>query len=365
MTASTPDSAPTPSPEPLPAASPAPTPTPAAAPAAAPAAPGVPPSGSVAIPSLTDETLARLNAYGRKGILAATNKPLVAGNVRKYGMRFGASRFVPGTTLDECIVALKDLNAKGLRVNTTILGEAVGSAEQAAGVVSEYRTVIDRLADERIDGNVALKLTHLGLKVDEELAYTNVASLVAYAGERGIFIRMDMEDSPTVDATLRIYTRLRDAGHDNTGTVLQSYLYRTPDDLAALAPYRPNLRLVKGAYLEPEAVAYPKKTDVDAAYVSLAETMLRENSFTGIATHDERIIDQVIAFTRGAGIGTDRFEFQMLYGIRPQLQLDLVRRGYRVLVATPFGPDWYPFFMRRLAERPANVLFFAKNLVRP
>ncbi|MGN6485096.1 MAG: proline dehydrogenase family protein, partial [Thermomicrobiales bacterium] len=222
MTASTPDPAPTPSPEPLPAASPAPASTPAAAPAAT--ASVVPPSGSVATPSLTDETLARLNAYGRKGILAATNNPLVAGNVRKYGMRFGASRFVPGTTLDECIVALKDLNAKGLRVNTTILGEAVGSAEQATGVVLEYRTVIDRLADERIDGNVALKLTHLGLKVDEELAYTNVASLVAYAGERGIFIRMDMEDSPTVDATLRIYTRLRDAGHDNTGTVLQSYL---------------------------------------------------------------------------------------------------------------------------------------------
>lgn len=322
-------------------------------------------SGSVSTPSLADDAMRRLNGLGRKGILAATANPLVAGNVRKYGMRLGASRFVPGTTLDECIVALKELNAKGLRVNTTILGEAVDNAEKADQVAAEYRTVIDRLAEDRINGNVALKLTHLGLNLDEDLAYTHIAALAGFANERGIFIRMDMEDSPTVDATLRIYRRLREAGHDNTGTVLQSYLYRTPDDLAALAPLQPNLRLVKGAYLEPESVAYPKKTDVDAAYIALAETMLRENSFTGIATHDERIIDHVIAFTRGAGIGNDRFEFQMLYGIRPQLQLDLVKRGYRVLVATPFGPEWYHFFMRRLAERPANILFFAKNLVRP
>lgn len=327
--------------------------------------PHTPSAATVSTPSLADDAVRRLNGLGRKGILAATANPLVAGNVRKYGMRFGASRFVPGTTLDECIVALKDLNAKGLRVNTTILGEAVSDAETATQVAAEYRTVIDRLAEEKIDGNVALKLTHLGLNLDEELAYAHVAALARFADERGIFIRMDMEDSPTVDATLRIYTRLRADGHDNTGTVLQSYLYRTPDDLAALEPLRPNLRLVKGAYLEPETVAYPKKADVDAAYIALAETMLRENAFTGIATHDERIIDHVIAFTRGAGIGNDRFEFQMLYGIRPQLQVDLVKRGYRVLVATPFGPEWYHFFMRRLAERPANVLFFAKNLIRP
>jgi proline dehydrogenase len=141
-------------------------------------------------------------------------------------------------------------------------------------------------------------------------------------------------------------------------------LYRTPDDLAALLPLRPNLRLVKGAYLEPPAIAYPRKADVDRQYVALAERMLTEAAYTAVATHDERIIEHVIEFARERGIGGDRFEFQMLYGIRTQLQLDLVRRGFRVLVATPFGPDWYPYFMRRLAERPANVFFILRNLIR-
>jgi proline dehydrogenase len=146
--------------------------------------------------------------------------------------------------------------------------------------------------------------------------------------------------------------------------VLQSYLYRTEQDLAEILPLCPNLRLVKGAYLEPASVAYPKKADVDANYVRLAERMLRESGFTAIATHDEQIIEHVVSFTQRQGIGNDRFEFQLLYGIRPQLQLELVRRGYRVLIATPFGPEWYYYLMRRLAERPANVLFLARNLIR-
>jgi proline dehydrogenase len=175
---------------------------------------------------------------------------------------------------------------------------------------------------------------------------------------------MDMEESAFVDPTLRIYRRLREAGHENTGTVLQSYLYRTENDLASLLDLRPNLRFVKGAYLEPPDVAYPEKADVDAAYVRLIETALREIGFTAIATHDESLIEHAIAFADKEGIERDRFQFQMLYGVRPQLQLDLVRRGFAVLVATPFGPDWYRYLMRRLAERPANTLFFFKNLVR-
>jgi proline dehydrogenase len=173
-----------------------------------------------------------------------------------------------------------------------------------------------------------------------------------------------MEESARVEPTLRIYQRLRRAGHDNVGTVLQSYLYRTPDDLEALLPLGPNLRLVKGAYLEPPRIAYPAKADVDAAYLALAERSLTAGGFTAVATHDEAIIEHVIAFTERKGIGRDRFEFQMLYGIRTQLQADLVRRGYRVLVATPYGPDWYPYLMRRLAERPANLLFIAGTMVR-
>jgi proline dehydrogenase len=173
-----------------------------------------------------------------------------------------------------------------------------------------------------------------------------------------------MEEFGRVDDTLGIYRRLRADGHDNVGTVLQSYLYRTPADLQALLPLSPNLRLVKGAYLEPASVAYPEKSDVDRAYVRLAEQMLTEEPFTAIATHDERIINHVIDFTSRRGIGNDRFEFQMLYGVRPHYQIELARAGHRVLVAAPYGPHWYHYLMRRLAERPANVIWFASNLVK-
>jgi proline dehydrogenase len=300
----------------------------------------------------------------RQVILKSTHNAVVARGVRRYGMRLGAGRFVAGETLDECIAVLRGLNAQGLRANTTLLGEGVRDEATATAVVEAYGTALDRIAGERLDANVALKLTHLGLDLGEEVAYGNVERLVAHAATLGNFIRIDMEESARVDPTLRTYRRLRAAGHDNVGTVLQSYLYRTNDDLTGLLPLKPNLRLVKGAYLEPPAVAYPKKSDVDRSYVQLAERMLVDSGFTAVATHDERIIDHVIAFTEREGIGRDRFEFQMLYGIRPQLQRALVARGYRVLVATPYGPEWYFYLMRRLAERPANVLFFAKNVVR-
>jgi proline dehydrogenase len=187
---------------------------------------------------------------------------------------------------------------------------------------------------------------------------------VGHAAELGNFIRIDMEESAYVDATLRTYRRLREAGHDNVGTVLQAYLFRSESDLGSLLPLAPNLRIVKGAYLEPVDIAYPDKKDVDAAYARLVEASLEGEGFTAVATHDERMIDHTIAFARQRGIPSERFQFQMLYGVRPRLQLDLVRRGYDVLVATPFGPEWYRYLMRRLAERPANLLFFLKNLVR-
>jgi proline dehydrogenase len=306
----------------------------------------------------------RVNAVFRKVILAATNNSLVARLVRRYGMRLGAARFVAGETLDQAIPVLKGLNAKGLRVNTTILGEGVRDEATADAVVEAYVEVLTQLSANRIDGNVALKLTHLGLDISEDVAYRNVERLVAHAESLGQFLRIDMEESARVDATLRIYRRLREAGHDNVGTVLQAYLYRTEQDLTDLLPLRPNLRLVKGAYLEPSSIAFPKKPDVDANYVKLAERMLEAGNFTAIATHDERIIDHVVEVTKRDGIDAGSFEFQMLFGIRSQYQVDLAKRGYRVLVATPYGPDWYFYLMRRLAERPANVLFFAKNLIR-
>lgn len=305
-----------------------------------------------------------LNALMRTAILAAARNSLVRRAVGRYGMRLGAARFVGGETFDECVAVLRGLNERGLAANTTILGEDVAGEAEARAVVDEYLGILDRIQAEELQVNVALKLTHLGLDIDEELAYENVRRIVGHAAERGNFIRIDMEYSSLVDATLRTYRRLRASGHDNVGTVLQSYLYRSEQDLEDLLPLRPNLRLVKGAYLEPAAVAYPRKDDVDAAYVRLLERMLTAAGHTAVATHDERLIEHAIRFAERSEIERDRFELQMLYGVRPQLQLDLVGRGFKVLVATPYGPEWFPYLMRRLAERPANLLFFAQNLLR-
>jgi len=305
-----------------------------------------------------------VNAASRKAILAAATSPQVRSFVSRYGMRLGGARFVAGEDLDACLDVLAGLNARGLRANTTLLGEDVRSIEETRAVTDAFRLILDRIAERELRVNVALKLTHLGLLIDEELAFENVAAVVDHAASLGNFIRIDMEQSSLVDATLRIYRRLRESGRDSVGCVLQSYLYRSPADLESLLPLAPNLRLVKGAYLEPADVAHARKQDVDDAYTRLLERALLGGAYLAIATHDERIIARAIDFTERFDVGRDRFEFQMLYGVRPQLQLDLVGRGFNVLVATPYGPEWYPYLMRRLAERPANVLFIARNLVR-
>lgn len=293
----------------------------------------------------------------RQLILAAADSRYIQRFVGKYGMRLGASRFVAGETLDEAVITLRRLNDQGLRTNTTLLGEYVRDAEEAETVVRTYEDVLHRIEAEQLRTNVALKLTHLGVTFDEGLGYANVERLVAEAARHDNFIRIDMEDSSLVDVTLRIYRRLRDAGHDNVGTVLQSYLYRSEEDLDSLLPLKPNLRIVKGAYKEPASVAYPKKADVDAAYRRLVERSIAAGGFTAVATHDEKLIDHALALDPGP----ERMELQMLYGVRTQLQHDLVACGQRVLCAAPYGPDWFPYLMRRLAERPANLLFFLKN----
>ena len=300
----------------------------------------------------------------RAAILHAAESARLQRLVQQHGKRVGAARFVAGETLDECVAVLRALNDAGLHANTTLLGEAIPDADGAEAVTEEYEQILERLVAEKLQANVALKLTHLGLSFDEEIAYENVERLVARAGALGTFIRIDMEQSDFVEVTLRIYERLRDAGHESVGTVLQSYLYRTADDLERLLPRRPSLRIVKGAYLEPESIAFPDKSDVDRAYLELVERGLRGGAYIAVATHDETIIREVQAFTRRENVPRDRFEFQMLYGVRPGLQRSIAAEGYKVLVATPFGPDWYPYLMRRLAERPANLGFFVKNLVR-
>jgi proline dehydrogenase len=307
---------------------------------------------------------ATVSALPRSAILHAAESARLQHLVQSHGKRLGAARFVAGETLDSCVAVLRKLNDAGLYANTTLLGEAIPDADGAAEVTAEYETIIERLVDAKLKANVALKLTHLGLAFDEDLAYANVERLTARAGELGTFLRIDMEQSEYTEVTLRIYERLRDAGHDDVGTVLQSYLYRTTADLDRLLPRAPNLRIVKGAYLEPESIAYPDKADVDRVYLELVERGLRGGAYIAVATHDETIIRKVQAFTARDGIPRERFEFQMLYGVRPGLQRSVAAEGYKVLVASPFGPDWYPYLMRRLAERPANLGFFLKNLVR-
>ena len=307
---------------------------------------------------------ATVSTLPRSAVLHAAESDRLQRLVQRHGRRIGAARFVAGESLDSCVAVLRKLNDAGLYANTTLLGEATPDAAGARAVTDEYERIIERLVAEKLRANVSLKLTHLGLAFDDEVAYENVARLAARAGELGSFLRIDMEQSDYVDVTLRIYERLRDAGHDGVGTVLQSYLYRSADDLERLLPRAPNLRIVKGAYLEPPSIAFPDKADVDRSFVDLVERGLRGGAYIAVATHDETISRQVQAFAAREDIPRDRFEFQMLYGVRPALQRSIAAEGYKVLVASPFGPDWYPYLMRRLAERPANLGFFLKNLVR-
>jgi len=319
-----------------------------------------------ATPSAPSRSRRRIdpNTLFRKLILSATQNRAVKRIMRRHGMRLGAARFVAGETIEACIATLRKLDEAGLHTNTTLLGEHVEDAEAARGVATSYLEVLDRIAEEALKTNIALKLTHLGLDYGEALAVENIERIVGHAAKRRNFIRIDMEESARVDPTLRIYRRLLERGHTNVGTVLQAYLYRTQEDLTNLLPLKPNLRLVKGAYLEPESVAYPRKSDVDAQFARLIERSLSGEGHTAVATHDDAIIEHTIAFAGKHGIPSDRFEFQMLFGVRPQRQLELVERGFKVLVATPYGPDWYPYLMRRLAERPANATFMLRNAFR-
>lgn len=303
-----------------------------------------------------------LNTVFRKGILSTTSNRAVREVVDRYGMQMGAARFVAGESLDDAVVTLKRLEDQGFKTNTALLGEHIEDEAAADQVTEEYLHILDRLQDEGLGTIISLKLSHLGLNLGVDLAYRNVEKIVNHAGQIDRFMRIDMEESWRVDDTLDIFRKLQDNGHSNVGTVLQSYLYRSMRDLKGLVEeYQPNLRIVKGAYLEGPEVAYPDKDDVDVNYLKMVKYSLAYSGYTAVATHDERIIEYVIEYTRRNEIGQDRFEFQMLYGIRTDLQRQLLQRGYKVLISTPFGAEWYPYLMRRMAERPANLLFVAKN----
>ncbi|TMI79635.1 MAG: proline dehydrogenase [Bacillati bacterium ANGP1] len=277
-------------------------------------------------------------------------------------LRRTALRFVAGERLDEAVEAVRGLNAAGLAATLDHLGENTTTRGEAEGSAAEYLAILDELHRTAADNNLSLKLTQLGLDLDAALCEAHLRRILDGAG--ATFVRIDMEGSPYTERTLGVFERMWAAGYRNVGVVIQSYLRRSVSDVERLIALGARVRLVKGAYAEPPSVAFPHKRDVDAAFARLAEQLLRRGAYPAIATHDERLIAAARRVASAHGIGPDRFEFQMLYGIRRDLQMRLRREGHRVRIYVPFGREWYPYFMRRLAERPANVMFVLGSLVR-
>jgi proline dehydrogenase len=276
-----------------------------------------------------------------------------------------ALRFVAGDTLSDAIETSQALYQQGILVTLDYLGESVKRAEDTKEVVASYQAALEQLHEHELEASVSLKLTHLGLDISEALCMDNLRQIVQTAYQYSIPVTIDMEDSSYTDVTLDIYRTLRE-DFPNLGTVIQAYLYRSEADMKALAQEDAHIRLCKGAYLEPPSVAFPDKADVDANYVKLVQDFLGTDStaYLCIATHDEAMIQASEQFIMQHSIPAERYEFQMLYGIRSQRQQELADAGYKMRVYVPYGEAWYPYFMRRLAERPANVWFIAKNLFR-
>ncbi len=277
-----------------------------------------------------------------------------------------SARFVAGLTMEDIMRVTKELNHIGIAVTMDVLGENVTNEQEARESAGAYHKMLDEITARKLNANVSVKLTHVGFDVDEKMCRDLVCGMVKHAAELNNFVRVDMEGSPYTQRTLDLVKDLHAAVSpvDAVGVVVQSYLYRSEKDVEDLCSNGIRIRLCKGAYKEPADIAFPKKADVDANYVKLMKMLLKSGLYHGIATHDENMIRETIAFARQENIPNDAFEFQMLYGIRRDLQEKLVRDGYRMRVYVPFGSEWYPYFMRRLAERPANVLFIAKNLLR-
>jgi proline dehydrogenase len=284
----------------------------------------------------------------------------------RYGMRKPSSfarRFIAGERVAEAIEAARAVEARGLDVTMDLLGESVTSLGKADAATRDYTDVIDAMIASGVGRNISLKLTQLGLDVDKASAIDNLRKILERAETAGFFVRVDMENSPYTDVTLEIYETLWRHGYHHLGVVLQSALYRSEKDLASINGFGGHVRLVKGAYKEPKAVAYPKKADVDAAYARMLKTLLTGGHDPAIATHDPAMIELARTIARDHNIAPDRFEFQMLYGVRRDLQTMLVKAGYRVRIYIPFGREWFPYFMRRLGERPANVLFVIRGML--
>jgi proline dehydrogenase len=323
---------------------------------------------SVAVKPPGQNVLARAVEQAMRSLLLVLSHRRVLGRLatRLPFTRPMVARFVAGESLTAALPAIRRLHDAGFRSTVDILGESVMHEEAARAAAAAYVEALHVIADAGVDLNVSLKLSQMGLGLGAAVARQNAGRVLAAAAELGAFVRIDMEDHTTTDATLEIWRQLRPmmAGEGDVGVVLQSALRRSEADSEALIAEGARIRLCKGAYKEPASVAYPDKADVDAAYVRIAERLLLDGRLPAIATHDDRIVDHVVAFAREHGIGPERFEFQMLYGIRRDLQDRLLADGWTVRIYVPCGGEWYPYFMRRLAERPANVVFLLRSLLR-
>jgi proline dehydrogenase len=289
------------------------------------------------------------------------------GLASRYGMRRPGSfarRFIAGETVDEAIEAARAIEATGLEQTLDQLGESVATMAEADAATREYLALVDRVVAAGIGRNISLKLTQLGLGIDRATCVDNLRRILDAASPHDFFVRVDMEDSPVTQVTLDVFETMWQQGYRNVGTVLQSYLPRSLTDARRLNELGARVRLVKGAYKEPKGVAYQKKSEVDAAFAEIMELLLSEGTFAAIATHDEAMIEVTKAYAARNGIPRDRYEFQLLYGIRRDLQAQLRREGYRVRVYVPFGREWFPYFMRRLGERPANIGFVIRGILR-
>lgn len=302
----------------------------------------------------------------RSTFLYLSNQQRIFRFVRNNGMaKKFAHRFVAGEDLDSAIAAVRALNARGITASLDLLGESVSNEAEAREAGREYLRILDRIAREKLDGNVSLKLTAMGLDISEDLCVAVTQGVLERAQQYGTFVRLDMEGSAYTERTLRLFEdRLYPSYKKHVGIVLQSALYRTTEDVQRANRLAARVRICKGAYQEPATVAYPEKKDVDASYVRCMHALMREGNYPGIATHDEAIIREAKRFAKEHGIAPDRYEFQMLYGVRRDLQDQLVREGYRMRVYVPYGTQWYPYLMRRLAERPANLAFITGSVIR-
>src|SRR5256886_4566865 len=302
----------------------------------------------------------------RAGLLWLSEQSRIFRFIRGNGLaRRFASRFVAGETVDSGVAALKHLNTAGITASLDVLGESVHNAAEAHTARDTYLETLDRIRAAGAAANVSLKLTQMGLDIDERLCVENLRAIIARAQAYDSFVRIDMEQSEYTERTLQLFKRTFHPEFGNTvGVVLQSYLRRTEQDVEQMIAFGARVRLCKGAYQEPPTVAFPDKRDVDAHYIHCMERLLERGNYPGIATHDTAIIAHAKDFARRSGLPPQRFEFQMLYGVRRDLQRRLRREGYNVRVYVPFGSHWYPYLMRRLAERPANLVFLLGNLVR-